>query len=793
MNESGSLLFSDLLWKLGEARWHQDNARHVQKQLFVKEVARSLSELGYLSGTLTIFHRVSLNNQEKWFREKPALVHGIHGISLPWVVGSADPATLFKVFFSGGVSKVDINDDKNIVDELFYKRILPKHILESHIDALVPADEKSEIKDNIIATVRRWLDDCFSEKECDGLADDSIYARLFANCVEECISLIGDFTLKKGEIKRVDIDNLVGFFSGEQLIQRHTKANVSDMFKGAMRLLGEQYKTSLYGKVCEVILPSSDNSDVKPSEIENEIILAYLYTFAPIVLLEGKVPSVVWKNLPHADNIISLIGAYYFEVEKEREDEEISREVGCSYQEKQLMMLLETINRIHIDEALIRVPAEEEARQDLYCAQIVNRFSADSYLKLIGERQSEAYSRDRHHVIRNALREINQICAEEAKAAGLARVIFTVPENGENTLWSCYQRVTEWLTSHRGTHKWTETEAHNYLLMDIGFIVEKSPDQNHREVLDHKLEQNLIKTFGIYITQDLWSQVQAMEQSLQIGRMSERHTVHHEVGRLLSVLSIHLKQGIQTDADSDLARWAISILRERILAIGSHGESGIEAKDSDACDLWAFMTHVQRLERPQSVDFNGWPSQVKIVFEPGTASWRAKISDANFYAIWNNLWRNAHDALTVYSWAGGNPGPKLGPRVNQIEREYGVFVDRFEDELPKPTLLVLIRQLAGEIAIAVEVLDNAPELLGQPVTYVSRRTEDGHMGNHILRDVEQAVRQVGVSARYEPAAALKPIDCQTVNEVLVNASIEGFNCLNAAQWTRAAFIIERLV
>ena len=264
--------------------------------------------------------------------------------------------------------------------------------------------------------------------------------------------------------------------------------------------------------------------------------------------------------------------------------------------------------------------------------------------------------------------------------------------------------------------------------------------------------------------------------------------IKHEIGKLIDNAAMCLQRQKYSQA-----KWALTIMRSRIKSIDKDGQIDIGDGVEGEVDIKQFFEDfINPTAKPMKKDFSERPSQVEVIFVD-EENWQVSISEAAFYAVWNNFWRNAFDVLTVYSWPEENKvdsKERLYQRVIECEKKWGTFESRHK-KIPSPKLLILFRIVEGGQSISFEMIDNAPELAGGEIEYMSSQDNIAHFGTNVLTNIKNRLLEKGVYCRYESAHALSPEEVADIYQSVHDQQVLDKLALKSLMWSCVRFVIER--
>lgn len=264
--------------------------------------------------------------------------------------------------------------------------------------------------------------------------------------------------------------------------------------------------------------------------------------------------------------------------------------------------------------------------------------------------------------------------------------------------------------------------------------------------------------------------------------------IKHEIGKLIE----NAAKCLERQKYAQL-KGALTIMRSRIKSIDKEGKIDIGDAATGEINLKQFFEDfIDPTTKPRKESFSARPSQVEVVFVD-EENWKVSISESAFYAVWNNFWRNAFDVLTVFSWPETNrvdSKERLYQRVIDCEKKWGTFESRHK-ELPKPKLLILFRIVDGGQSISFEMIDNAPELAGGAIEYMSSQDNITHFGTNVLMNIKNRLVDKGIYCGYEPAHALSPEEVTDIYQSVPDQQILDNLALKSLMWSCVRFVIER--
>jgi len=89
------------------------------------------------------------------------------------------------------------------------------------------------------------------------------------------------------------------------------------------------------------------------------------------------------------------------------------------------------------------------------------------------------------------------------------------------------------------------------------------------------------------------------------------------------------------------------------------------------------------------------------------------------------------------------------------------------------------------------MIDNAPELAGGEIEYMSSQDNIAHFGTNVLTNIKNRLLEKGVYCRYESAHALSPEEVADIYQSVHDQQVLDKLALKSLMWSCVRFVIER--
>lgn len=276
--------------------------------------------------------------------------------------------------------------------------------------------------------------------------------------------------------------------------------------------------------------------------------------------------------------------------------------------------------------------------------------------------------------------------------------------------------------------------------------------------------EHLVMRLGQFVQYRLPSLLMALEPHAHWRVEREKKVYRHELGSLVSVareVSLNLQdrlasKGIEAQELSDI-RYALRLAWGVMGSIDEGGERWLTAHPANPLDLAPFFARTQRL-LPQKWACRFSDSELEAdirIVTSNAPKHLALVSEKDLYAIWKNLWNNARKVLEDFTLDHAVEGPRYRKQQDILGR-FGAFSKRHAPGVkPRPELRLLLYPLheGGRDWLAMDILDNAPELAASRLSYPDR-IEPGHYGLYMVNSIVESLTNDGIPTRFRPVTGL---------------------------------------